>query len=140
MTRIIRTLFALLLVSLAWNFMGKAMLSSATHAAAKVCLSVDNHPSIYAFCDYHYSQPLLPDMPNAEWEGTVMPARLLTFIRTQRSLSGEELLFFKESIDRLNTRTGILSQNNEKTSCDHPLHSEHFACEYYVFSLRHILI
>jgi hypothetical protein len=133
MIRIDRTLFTLLLVSFLWNFVESATLP-APREAHGVCTRIDVNNN------YHYSPTHHPDIPGAELNSVFMQSCILGFVRAHRAQSGEEFLLIKDIIERLNTRMGALSHDREKVSCRRPPHFARFACEYYVFRLRHILI
>ncbi|MDR0894914.1 MAG: hypothetical protein LBN06_06395 [Prevotellaceae bacterium] len=142
MTRIVQTLIALPLLFLLWNYVGDALpvATPAEEAAFSFYMNeADDSSRVQTIHHNHYSRSQLPDMPSAEWSSITTPARLLTFMRTQRTQPNEEVLFIEDAIDRLNNRFGALSRDKEKAT-NHNRHFARFACEYYVFTLRHILI
>ncbi|MDR1005230.1 MAG: hypothetical protein LBL97_09590 [Prevotellaceae bacterium] len=142
MTRIVKTLLAWPLLFLLWNYAGDALpVAEAAEEALFSSYTDDRSGSsrVQSISHHCYSRSQLPDMPSAEWSSITTPARLLTFMRTQRMQANEELLFVEDAIDRLNHRFGALSRDKEKAT-SHTQHFARFACEYYVFTLRHILI
>ena len=65
---------------------------------------------------------------------------LLTFSRAQRSYTTEYILSLKDMIERLAHRDDVLSLHRSKLFDTSTSYRCHPACEYYVFTLRRIII
>ena len=83
--------------------------------------------------------PKLPYLSDAELASSAGTIQLLTFSRAQRSYTTEYILSLKDMIERLAHRDGALLHRSKlfDTSTSYRCHP---ACEYYVFTLRRIII
>lgn len=84
--------------------------------------------------------PKLPYLSDAELASSVGTTQLLTFSRVQRSYTTEYILSLKDMIERLAHRDGALSRHRSKLFDTSTSYRCHPACEYYVFTLRRIII
>lgn len=84
--------------------------------------------------------PQLPYLPDAELAGFAGQSHLLSFLRVQRFSSIECVFSLKDWVDMLAQRAAILSLHNEKLYDTTTTYRCHPACEYYIFTLRRILI
>ena len=83
--------------------------------------------------------PQLPYLSDAELASSAGTIQLLTFSRAQRSYTTEYILSLKDMIERLAHR-GALSLHRSKLFDTSTSYRCHPACEYYVFTLRRIII
>ena len=84
--------------------------------------------------------PQLPYLSDAELASSAGTIQLLTFSRAQRSYTTEYILSLKDMIERLAHRDGALSLHRSKLYDTSTSYRCHPACEYYVFTLRRIII
>lgn len=84
--------------------------------------------------------PKLPYLSDAELAGSAGTTQLLTFSRAQRSYTTEYILSLKDMIERLAHRDDVLSLHRSKLFDTSTSYRCHPACEYYVFTLRRIII
>lgn len=84
--------------------------------------------------------PQLPYLSDAELASSAGTIQLLTFSRAQRSYTTEYILSLKDMIERLAHRDGALSLHRSKLFDTSTSYRCHPACEYYVFTLRRIII
>ena len=84
--------------------------------------------------------PQLPYLSDAELASSAGTTQLLTFSRAQRSYTTEYILSLKDMIERLAHRDGALSLHRSKLFDTSTSYRCHPACEYYVFTLRRIII
>lgn len=84
--------------------------------------------------------PQLPYLPDAELAGFALQSHLLNSLRVQRFSSMECVFSLKDWVDMLAQRAAILSLHNEKLYDTTTYYRCHPACEYYIFTLRRILI
>ena len=82
--------------------------------------------------------PQLPYL--SELASSAGTTQLLTFSRAQRSYTTEYILSLKDMIERLAHRDGALSLHRSKLFDTSTSYRCHPACEYYVFTLRRIII
>ena len=79
-------------------------------------------------------------LSDAELAGSAGTTQLLTFSRAQRSYTTEYILSLKDMIERLAHRDDVLSLHRSKLFDTSTSYRCHPACEYYVFTLRRIII
>lgn len=84
--------------------------------------------------------PQLPYLPDAELAGFAGQSHLLTFLRVQRFSAIDCIFSLKDWVDMLSHRAAILSLHNEKLYDTTAYNRCHPVCDYYVFTLRRILI
>ena len=84
--------------------------------------------------------PQLPYLSDAELASSAGTIQLLTFSRAQLSYTTEYILSLKDMIERLAHRDGALSLHRSKLFDTSTSYRCHPACEYYVFTLRRIII
>lgn len=84
--------------------------------------------------------PKLPYLSDAELAGSAGTTQLLTFSRAQRSYTTEYILSLKDMIERLAHRDDVLSLHRSKLFDTSTFYRCQPACEYYVFTLRRIII
>lgn len=87
------------------------------------------------------SVPQLPYLPDAELTGLFGHSQSLSFSRLQRSLTTEYFVSLKSWVNKLAQREAMLSLHREKLYDATSLHNRcQPACEYYIFTLRRIII
>ncbi len=84
--------------------------------------------------------PQLPYLPEAELAGGIGQSQLLNFLRVQRSLAIEYIFSLKDWEDMLAQRAAVLSLHREKLYDTSAYYRCNPVCEYYIFTLRRILI
>lgn len=84
--------------------------------------------------------PQLPYLPEAELAGNTLQLQLSTFLRIQRSFGTEYASSIKNWMDMIAQREAILSLQREKLYDTTAYYRCHPVCEYYIFTLRRILI
>ncbi len=84
--------------------------------------------------------PQLPYLPDAELAGTGGQSHLLTISRLQRSSTTEYIFSLREWIDKVAQRAAALSLHREKLYDATAYYRCQPVCEYYIFTLRRILI
>lgn len=83
--------------------------------------------------------PQLPYLSDAEIASSSGTTQLLTFLRMQRSYT-TYILSLKDMVEQLAHRDGALSQHRAKLFDTNVYYRCSPACEYYVFTLRRIII
>lgn len=84
--------------------------------------------------------PQLPYLSDAEIASSCGTTQLLTFPRAQHSYTTEFILSLKDVVERLAHRDGVLSLQRSKLFDTSAFYRCHPVCEYYVFTLRRIII
>ena len=84
--------------------------------------------------------PQFPYLPEAELAGGIGQSQLLNFLRVQRSFAIEYVFSLKDWVDMLAQRDAVLSLHREKLYDTSAYYRCHPVCEYYIFTLRRILI
>lgn len=90
--------------------------------------------------DSYIVMPQLPYLPDAELAGAGGQSHVLAYSRMQRLATTEYFFALKAWIDKLTQREAVLSLHREKlydTTAYYPCQP---VCEYYIFTLRRILI
>lgn len=86
------------------------------------------------------AMPPLPYLPDAELAGAGGQINLLACSRIQRITTTEYIFSLKEWIDKLARRVAVLSLHREKLYDATAYYRCQPVCEYYIFTLRRILI
>lgn len=84
--------------------------------------------------------PQLPYLPEAELAGIGGQSQLSNYSRIQRFFTTEYIFSLKDCIDRLTMREAALSLHREKLYDATAYYRYQPVCEYYIFTLRRILI
>ena len=84
--------------------------------------------------------PQLPYLPDAELAGMTGQSQILSFSRLQRFVVTEYIFSLKEWMDKLAQREAILSLHREKLYDATAYYRCQPVCEYYIFTLRRIII
>ena len=87
-----------------------------------------------------FTSPQLPYLPVAELASSRSHMQLLTMSRIQRSYISEYIFSLKDWVDKLAQREAVLSLNREKLFDATAYYRCQPVCEYYIFTLRRILI
>ena len=90
--------------------------------------------------DSYIAMPQLPYLPDAELAGSGGQSHLLTYSRIQRLSTTEYIFSLKDWIDKLAQREAVLSLHREKLYDATAYYRCQPVCEYYIFTLRRILI
>lgn len=89
----------------------------------------------------YIATPQLPYLPEAELAGTGgVQSHLSNFSRIQRISISEYIFSLKDWIDKLTQRAAVLSLHREKLYDATAYYRCQPVCEYYIFTLRRILI
>lgn len=86
------------------------------------------------------STPQLPYLPDAELAGMSGHSQLLSFSRVQRFIVTEYIFSLKGWVDKLAQREVVLSLHREKLYDATAHYRCQPVCEYYIFTLRRIII
>ena len=108
--------------------------------ATAFCGSVSDAFTVQTVDEMVIAAPKLPYLSDAELAGSAGTTQLLTFSRAQRSYTTEYILSLKDMIERLAHRDDVLSLHRSKLFDTSTSYRCHPACEYYVFTLRRIII
>lgn len=87
-----------------------------------------------------FSSPQLPYLPDAELAGTSGHTQWLTSSRVQRSSTTEYIFSLRDWVDKLAQHEAVLSLHREKLYDATAYYRCQPVCEYYIFTLRRILI
>ena len=87
-----------------------------------------------------HAMPQLPYLPDAELAGMGGQLHSLTYSRIQRISTTEYIFSLKDWIDKLAQRAAVLSLHREKLYDATAYYRCQPVCEYYIFTLRRILI
>ena len=90
--------------------------------------------------DAYIAMPQLPYLPDAELAGMGGQLHSLTYSRIQRISTTEYIFSLKDWIDKLAQRAAVLSLHREKLYDATAYYRCQPVCEYYIFTLRRILI
>lgn len=88
----------------------------------------------------HEQTDALPYLPDAELAGMGGQLHSLTYSRIQRISTTEYIFSLKDWIDKLAQRAAVLSLHREKLYDATAYYRCQPVCEYYIFTLRRILI
>ncbi|WP_276858919.1 hypothetical protein [Bacteroides fluxus] len=86
------------------------------------------------------SAPQLPYLPDAELAGMSGQSQLLSFSRVLRFITTEYIFSLKDWVDKLAQREAALSLHREKLYDSTAYYRCQPVCEYYIFTLRRIII
>lgn len=87
-----------------------------------------------------FTTPQLPYLPDAELAGAGGHTQWLTSPRVQRSSTTEYIFSLRDWVDRLARHEAVLSLHREKLYDAAAYYRCQPVCEYYIFTLRRILI
>lgn len=87
-----------------------------------------------------FTSPQLPYLPDAELASSNGHMQLLTFPRVQRSYITEYLFSLRDCGEKLAQREAVLSLHKEKLFDTTTYYRCHPVCEYYIYTLRRIII
>ncbi len=87
-----------------------------------------------------FTLPQLPYLPVAELASGSGHMQLLSMFRIQRSYITEYIFLLKDWVDKLAQREAVLSLHREKLFDTTACYRCQPVCEYYIFTLRRILI
>lgn len=100
----------------------------------------ENCIAVYQQEEACLSVPPLPYLPDAELADMSGQSQLLSFSRLQRFITTEYILSLKDWVDKLARREAVLSLHREKLYDATAYYRCRPVCEYYIFTLRRILI
>lgn len=104
------------------------------HPSALVASESPLKNTIRCFC------AVMAFQTDMEFEKTGAQVRLLTFLRGHRLLYTHQLLSLKNLQEKLARQGDVARKLRQDIPSPHPLFPGLSACEYHVFTLRHILI
>lgn len=87
-----------------------------------------------------FTTPEWPYLPDAELAGTSGHTQLLTSTRIQRATATEYMFSLKDWVDKIAQHEAVLSLHREKLFDATAYYRCQPVCEYYIFTLRRILI
>lgn len=87
-----------------------------------------------------FTSPQLPYLPDAELASSNGHMQLLTFPRVQRSYIVEYLFSLRDCGEKLAQREAALALHKEKLFDTTTYYRCHPVCEYYIYTLRRIII
>lgn len=96
--------------------------------------------AVYKQSGSYIAMPQLPYLPDAELAGIGGQLRSLTYSRIQRISTTEYIFSLKDWIDKLAQREAVLSLHREKLYDATACYRCQPVCQYYIFTLRRILI
>lgn len=100
----------------------------------------ENAAAVYHQGEACVSAPQLPYLPDAELSGISGQSHLLSLARIQRFITTEYLFSLKEYAGKRTQCEAVLSLHREKLYDTTAYCHCQPACEYYIFTLRRILI
>ena len=100
----------------------------------------ENTIAVHEQTDAYIAMPQLPYLPDAELAGMGGQLHSLTYSRIQRISTTEYIFSLKDWIDKLAQRAAVLSLHREKLYDATAYYRCQPVCEYYIFTLRRILI
>lgn len=137
MAKFLRFIGFLILALAFWQTASNAF----AHRKADVVMQMSgNELTVYHQESTTISLPQLPYLPDAELSGMSGQSQFLTFSRLQRYIMTEYILSVKDWIDKLAQREAVLSLHREKLYDVTPHYRCQPVCEYYIFTLRRIII
>lgn len=136
MAKYLRFIGFLVLALALWQTAGNMFIGEPIDSGKRVDL---NSTAIYHQQEEAYNAvSKLPYLPEAEMAGGIGQSQLLNSLRVQRSFAIENV--FSLQVDMLARRDAILSLHREKLYDTSAYYRCHPVCEYYIFTLRRILI
>lgn len=136
MAAYLRFIGFLVLALALWQTASDAFVGATTSAGHAVNETV----SVCGHADTVITTPQLPYLPDAELAGTSMQIQLLGHARVQRLCAAEYLFTLKGWMMQLSQREASLSLHREKLY-DATAHRRcQPVCEYFIFTLKRILI
>lgn len=140
MEKVLRFILTLMLVSVLWHLTGDVSAQEKagmeTHLPKSVSSAV--HVAHSQPEDSCIKMPVQPILPEAELANAVVQLQLLTSFREKRL--AESVFSLKEQLNRLSQHEATLSLHREKLYHTTTDSQRYPVCEYYVFTLRKILI
>ena len=100
----------------------------------------ENTIAVHEQTDAYIAMPQLPYLPDAELAGMGGQLHSLTYSRIQRISTTEYIFSLKDWIDKLAQRAAVLSLHREKLYDATAYYRCQPVCEYYIFTLRRMLI
>lgn len=154
MAKLLRIIGLLVLAFALWQVAGDAFIGGTvdverTVAEKIIKKNVTNEKAVAAnAADVAYYQqensciatPQLPYLPDAELAGTGGQSHLLTISHLQRAFTTKYIFSLRDWIDKVAQRTAALSLHREKLYDTTAYYRCQPVCEYYIFTLRRILI
>ncbi|MEL5894567.1 hypothetical protein AAE250_13855 [Bacteroides sp. GD17] len=138
MARFVRFIGFLVLALALWQVAGDTFIGETVDAGKAV-----NEKTVAVYNQQDNSciaAPQLPYLPDAELAGTGGQSQLLTFSRLQRSYTTKYIFSLRDWIDKVAQRAAVLSLHREKLYDATAYYRCQPVCEYYIFTLRRILI
>lgn len=142
MGRYLKFIGFLVLVLALWQTAGNTFIGSMSIDGKKavdieaVAINSNQHQQE----DACFTTPQLPYLPDAELVGTSRHTQLLTFSRIQRATATGYICALKDWVDKIAQREAALSLHREKLFDATAYYRCQPVCEYYIFTLRRILI
>lgn len=96
--------------------------------------------AVHEQTDSYIAMPQLPYLPDADLAGSCGQLHSLSYSRIQRFSATEYIFALKGWIDKLAHRKAVLSLHREKLYDATAYYRCQPVCEYYIFTLRRILI
>lgn len=138
MDKILRFIGFLVLALALWHTASDAFTINAVDAGQTVN---DKNAIVHQQSATCIATPQLPYLPEAELAGSgAGQSQLSNFSRIQRLSTTEYIFSLKDCIDRLTQREAALSLHREKLYDATAYYRCQPVCEYYIFTLRRILI
>lgn len=114
--------------------------SADTVADAECFFTDEADATAYQGGDASYTVPQWPCLPDAEFTGISVHTQLLTYSRIQRTHTTAYFFSLKSCVDKLSAYKSALTTHRSRlynTIVNFPYYS---TCDYYIFTLRRILI
>lgn len=144
MAKYMKLLLLLILTTAFWGNVSDALTAKAVDATGLFAQSGleedENMWSNISQKGYYIPAPQLPYLSDAELTSSAGHTQLLTSSRAQRFYISEYILSMKDVVERMAHREGALSHQRSKLFDSTAFYRCHPVCEYYVFTLRKIII
>ncbi|EKU87786.1 hypothetical protein [Bacteroides oleiciplenus] len=143
MAKFLKLILILVLATAFWGSVSDAFtkLVDETVSVSQIAMGEDGNIQRNAVRQGSYiPAPQLPYLSDAEIASSGGTTQLLTFSRAQRSYTTEFILSLKDVVGRLAHRDDALSLQRSKLFDTTAFYRCQPACEYYVFTLRRIII
>ena len=139
MGKYIKFIGLLLLVFALWQTSGDA-LTVRNSVGAEDAVDIQAVAAVHHQDEACFTSPQLPYLPVAELASNNGHLQSLTMSRIQRSYITEYIFSLKDWVDNLARHEAVLSLHKEKLFDTTAYYRCQPVCEYYIFTLRRILI
>lgn len=138
MAKFVRLIGFMILALAFYQLAGEQFVAEA--ADVECCVAGDEQSVVLQEDGENFTIPRWPCLPDAELAGVSAQPHTLAHLRTQRTHAVEYIFSLKDCVYRLSQYKAVLTRHRSKLYDATAYHPINPVCEYFVFTLRRILI